>query len=724
MQSLIRTCCILVLVLGPARLACAQAGAQLPGPSVPSGLISREDLFEIDFGGRLTNLTGEPSRFQRFRDFRNGPTVERFRYQTDRSTWLFSAAADHVGYRDQRFTAAINRFGRLKASVEWNQVPLFYSAQARTPFTETSPGTLVLRDALQATVEARTATSSTYLQDIRRFDLRSRRDVADLRLTYSASRELDFKVSMTSTGRTGAQPYGASFGLNNAIELPVSIDQRTNDLNATAEWSNARGMARVAYDGSWFVNRVPNLVWDNPLRLTDTTTAAANSAGNAASLGRMALWPDSTAHTVSAAGAMNLPARSRAFAYLSVGTWLQDEQLLPHTINTAIAPIALARPSAQAEARIVSMNYRFTSRPTNTLWFNAQLRTYDYDNRTPRFAVEQYVRLDGNTSTSATGGSEPFSYFRNFLDLDASYTPFRFVAFRAGYGFQRDDRSFRFLDETREHTVRGSVDSTGFSWGTVRLQYDHSVRTGRGLDEEVLSEIGEQVSLRQFDISDRTRDRVSAIVQVVPFDILALNAQVSVGQDHRPDAAFGLQDNNLRGTAFGLDLTPSDSVIIGASYAFERYTTLQRSRQANPGVQFNDPTRDWSTNMGENNHTLNASLELPRITEQTSLRVGLDGVWARAQYRYLLPANSTLATPAQLPAVVNRVQRASIDLRQTLARQVTLGIGYAFDAYRVEDFAFGGDTLTSPVLPTLINLTNLWAPYDAHTGYVRLFYRW
>jgi len=50
----------------------------------------------------------------------------------------------------------------------------------------------------------------------------------------------------------------------------------------------------------------------------------------------------------------------------------------------------------------------------------------------------------------------------------------------------------------------------------MRLQYEHSDRTGKGLDEEVFSDIGEQVSLRQFDISDRRRDRLMALVQVVP----------------------------------------------------------------------------------------------------------------------------------------------------------------------------------------------------------------
>src|SRR5207244_3283460 len=87
-------------------------------------------------------------------------------------------------------------------------------------------------------------------------------------------------------------------------------------------------------------------------------------------------------------------------------------------------------------------------------------RNYNYDNRTPHFAVDQYVRVDGATAASATGGSEPFGYVRHFVDLDASYTPLRAVAFRAGYGLERDHRTFRFVEETNEHTLRASASRT------------------------------------------------------------------------------------------------------------------------------------------------------------------------------------------------------------------------------------------------------------------------
>jgi hypothetical protein len=438
----------------------------------------------------------------------------------------------------------------------------------------------------------------------------------------------------------------------------------------------------------------------------------------------MALWPDSTAHTVSATGSVALPARSRAFAYVSVGSWLQDQELLPFTINTAISPIPLARTSAEAEARIVSMNYRLTSRPTPILWLNGQYRLYDYDNRTPHFAVDQYVRTDSAVASSLTGGSEPFGYTRHFVDLDASFTPLTFAAFRVGYGTEHDDRTFRYFEQTTEHVLRASIDSTSLVWGSLRLQYDHSVRTGDGLDEQALSDIGEQVSLRQFDISNRTRNRVTALVQVVPTDVIGFNGSVGIGQEERPDSAFGLQDNDLRSFTAGVDVTPRDEVSFGLTYGFENYTTLQRSRQANPGPQFDDPTRDWSTDLNEDVHTVTASLALPRVTARTGAELSYDFVRSHAQYLYLLPANSTLTPPVQLSPVRNEFQRAAATVRQTLTPRVALGLAYAYDHYAVNDFALSPGALNSPVLPTMLSLMYQWRPYTAHTGSVRLMYTW
>lgn len=715
-----RTLLLASLFTAAGATAAAQQAPTAGTPGIPGATSG-----QIDFGVRLTGGLDGVGRFQRFEDPRSRPSINRLRLARDHDDVLVEVAFDNVGRRDQRYAASFERVGKVRASFEWNQVPLWYSGVSASPFREASPGVFRLDDALQGAVQSRTSTvAAAYAGAVQPLDLRSRRDVATARVAYSATRRLDLSASFTSTARTGAMPWGASFGFNNDVELPVTVDHRTSDVSTAAEWSGPRGMVRVAYDGSFFDNAVETLVWDNPLRATDQTHATAYVAGDGTSQGRMALWPDSSSHTVSAAGSLALPARTRAFGHVSVGSWLQDARLLPHTINSAIAPIPLPRETAQGNARIVSMLYRVTSRPAPRLWLNGQFKLYDYDARTPHFAVNQYVRLDENVATSVTGGSEAFDLRRHFVDLDASFTPLRFVAFRAGYGREHDERTYRVFETTTEHVVRASIDGTGFAWGSLRLQYDHAVRTGDGLDEQVLSDIGEQVSLRQFDISNRTRDRVSAIVHVAPAGTIGVSASLSIGQEDRPEAAFGLQDNDLRAFTVGVNLTPRETVDVGVSYGFENLTTLQRSRQASPGPQFNDPTRDWSTDVTEDVHTWTAVLGLPRLTTRTALHVAYDYVRADALYRYVLPVVSTLVVPQQLPEVRNEYHRATADVRYTLTRRLALSAGYWLDKYVVEDFGRGEAALNTTLIPAFVNLMYQWRPYDAHTGRVGLIYSW
>jgi MtrB/PioB family decaheme-associated outer membrane protein len=693
-------------------------------PPSPSGSL-QPTVGEIDFGVQLAAGLDEVGRYQRFIDPRSSATVNRLRFSRDRETWRFDAALDRVGYRDQRYAAAYERYGKVKASFEWNQIPLWFGGQTASPYREVSPGVFRLDDAAQLAVQNRTATIAAFAPFVESFDTRARRDIAAGRVVYSATRNLDLIASFTSTARTGTMPWNASFGFSDAVELAASLDNRTNDISTVAEWSSRRGTARIGYDGSFFSNSIDTIIWDNPMRATDQTNANAYSTGEGAAQGRESFWPDSTAHTVSASGSVALPARSRAFAYVSLGSWLQDSELLPHTINTAITPIPLARQTAEGEARIVSMMYRYTARPTSAVWISGQYRLYDYDNRTPHFPVDQYVRLDGTVSTSPTGGSQPFGMTRHFVDVDASFTPanLRHIAFRAGYAREHDDRTYRFLEKTTENTLRVSVDSTTLPWGSVRLQYDHGVRTGEGLDEEAFSDIGEQISLRQFDISDRTRDRVSAIIQVMASNALEFNGAIAVGLDNRPDAIFGLQDNNLASFTVGIGLT-RDEVNLGLSYGFERLATLQRSRQANPGVQFDDPTRDWSTDLSERTHTWTTTVDVPRITSRTTMHAAYDYVRARARYLYELAPNSTLVPPVQLPQLLNAYHTGTVDVRHSLTRQLAVGVGYRLDKYSVDDFGRAGATLDTPLIPTYVNIMYRWVPYDVHTAFGRLIYRW
>ena len=697
----------------------AAAAAASPEPGDTAGNIA-------DFTLRGTSFTdgSDEARFMRYRDLRNGGTLDFLRFAKSTDTQMYGVQADHLGYRDTRVSAAINSFGRVKAAFEFNQIPLFFSDTTKTSFSQEtgSPNILRLPDSIQSNMQnlpaAQKATFYSSLDaQATPFDLRLKRSIADFKATYSATKSIDFNIALRSTAKEGNQPWAGTFGFSDAVELPAPIDTRTTDLGLGLEWANGRGSARVGYDGSFFRNTLDTLVWDNPLRITDSPTAGPLQ-------GRMSIWPNSTLNTGSVSGLLNLPGRSRATAYISVGNWTQDNPLIPFTVNSALPVISLSRPTSDAKARVTSMNYSFNSRPVEDVSFTARYRTYDFDNRTPVFGVTQTVAYDTSVAPFAEGGTSPYSLDRKTFDADVSYTPYRFTAFRAGYTREKIEQTFRSFDTTTEDVVRLSADATGITWMTVRAVYEHGRRVGAGFDEQALDDIGEQTSLRQFDISDRTSNRVSLILQVTPASAFSINGLVSAGNEDRGAGVFGLRSNDNQGYQIGFDYVPKPSVSLGASYEWERYTSLQASRQANPGVQFDDPTRDWTTHGDDTASTFNASLDLIKLLRKTDVRMAYDLSHARSLYIYGIPPNSTLAPPVQLPAVVNELQRATVDVRYHFTKHVGAGVVYWYDKYTVNDFAMNPQTLNTIAQPSFLMIGYMYRPYTANTFSGRFTYYW
>lgn len=708
------------LLLVSATAASAQTDAL---PSKPIG--------SFDFGYRVGEITGDQARFQRYQDLRDGAFLEQFRFNRDQEGWRLEAGADHVGYRDQRYFANFNSRGTVKASFEWNQIPLFFSRDTRMIYSETSPGVFKVDDAIQQGIQNKTLTLPSVVPGIvgPSFDLRNRRDTANFNLVVSPTRDLDVKLKFSSVRREGTMPWGASFGFGFVNELPAPVDTRTNDVTAGVEWANQKGRLAVSYDGSFFTNSVQALIWDNPIRFTDQTYGSAYSPGDGTSQGRASLWPDQTAHTVSASGSLKMPAHSRFTGNIAVGTWKNDGALLPFTINTAIPPIHLERATAEAEARTVAANFNFTSRPTRFAWLNARYRYNDFDNRTPHFPVEEYVRLDQvieEFDPNGLGkiGPEPFSIKHHTFAVDASFTPIAYTAFKVGYTRDQADRTFRIFEKTTDNVFRASIDTTGNQYVTFRTIYEHARRRGSGFDLEALIVAGQQPGLRHYDVADRDRDRVTALVVVTPMSQLGFNASISAGNDDYPNSEFGLLDNDNRVYSVGVDVVPSEQVSVGLVYGYEKYSAASLSRSASPGPQFVDPTRNWRDDSTDKANTFNVSLDLLKAIPKTEVRFGYDYNRATSLYVFSGPLIPQLATFTPLPKVKNELQRGTMDFKYFVHKNVALGFVYWYDRYSVDDFAASSSTINAPYIPTGLLLGYVWRPYTAHTGWLRLTYLW
>lgn len=719
----------LILVVGataaPQR-ALAQAGpppaTQKPAPAQPAAtqpaaapeeaepapsLFALTDR-ELFIGGRVSSIDGDPARFQRYQDLGDGLLVSGFRYsfaQPD-GVYTFDARANNVGWRDQEYAANYNRVGKLSIAGSYQQIPQFYSVDTMTPYTG-SGGTLVLDDAAQRAAQGG-AGLSPYPAIAPQFDLRERRDIGRVDVVATPRTNLDVTASFTTQKHGGELPFGASFGFSNDVEVPLPYESRANDFTIGTEWTNAKNMLRVAYSGSWFDNLADPLVWDSPLRIDDAADKPAR--------GRMSLWPSNSAQTISFGGYTKLPHKTQITGFFSYGLWSNDEPLQPFTINSALPVIALPRTNADAEAHVFSTNLNLTSHPTTDWRFGARFRNYTYANHMPATSITAYNNYDSGSSTTPTGGPDLYAHDRTTLDADATWSGFKPLALTAGYTHNGSGYDARIFQSTGEDVFRVSADAVG-SWATFRVQYDIGSRTGSDLDEQALIDIGEHPEMRHYDVADRTRNRFSAQIDIVPSDAWMFSASGGILHDDFGNSVFGLQESNGGTFSLAADYHMPNGMGAGGTYNYERYTGLQQSHEGNgpPDPQFDDPLRNWTSDAKETVHYFSIYATPPRIGRNTEVRFSYDFSHAAANNVYTIPVGSPIATPNQLPEVFNKLQQLHIDARHRLTKNLAASFSYLYEPLRIYDYAFDPSVVNGIVQPSSLVLGYVYRPYTANS---------
>lgn len=707
------------------------AHAQEPAPPVPTS--SSPWSGTVDFGVRGTDVKGDAARYERYRDLGNGLFLEDARLKREQEKWIFDLGAEHVGRRDQRYTGNIVRPGKLKSWFKWDQIPMLLSSTTRTLFTGVGTGVLSIDNALQAQVQAQpSALANVFQQSSTEFETRTRRHIAEGGVEYLANSALTVKANVRRTNREGVIPFGGSFGHSSLVEIAAPTQHDLTEIDAGAEYSRAPVLLRAGYTGSWFHNNVTSVEFDNPFLAVDSATASSR--------GRISLAPSNSFIGVNGFASVKLPYRSRASAYVSTGM-LKDagDPIISQTINSVLRPGALERTTVEGEARTSAVNLTFVSRPSRYVDFDVRYRSYDYDNRTPEFAMTQRVSYDNSVAAvSPPIETEPHSVVRRTFDADFKLIPVSGMS--AGVGFTRltEERTHRIFESTTDNVVRLMFDKVSTQWFTLRTKYEHAQRRGTGIEhgEAELAAIGEQPGIRHFDIASRDRDRVTILGLVMPVANVAVSASIAAGKDDYLESLFGLRDNTHRVYGTGVDVTPTERIILSTSYSFERYNALSRSRQANPGVQFTDPSRNWATDATDRVHALLASAEINRIADKVNLRFAYDFSRARALYQYITGAvqdrtlpeevvvTTTLPTPTGLPPTLSELQRGTLDATYALGRGLSLGVSWWHERYRVNDFTLDADANPDLARGQALLMGYLYRPYTANTLWGRLIYAW
>jgi putative beta-barrel porin MtrB/PioB len=802
----------LLMLIGALLLACrmgaaqtpqAPQTAQAPQPSTQTPAVSSTVVGTVDIGGLFTTVDGDEARFERYRDTRDG-LYSSFVATRHNASSLFDASALHVGYRDQRYATRIFN-SKLNLRADWIGLPLNFSYLTRTPFV-TSGSVLTLDDGAQRAVQGPTfapadgtavgvpcapgappaacgtpaqaaqaiANRSIYNALATPFDLRYTRDTGSVGLRYAATGTVDVDGSLRYVKRDGQQPFGASFAFNNAVEVPLPIDQRTTDMTLGASWTNPHAMFRLGWDGSWFHNQYLSMTWDNPIFLNDYTNGllppngpydpSGYSNGNGPAHGRMALAPSNNMNVVSGTGMYKLPGRTTLNGTVQFTEQNQNEPLIPWTINPLISDTpaviaafphlaSLPRATAEAKAKGINTLINLSARPYRHVNFAVRYRYNKRDVQTPVFDATEYVRFDAVPEENPEGFSPQFDNARHYLDANVAFTPTGWGTLRVGYGREAVTREGRGFADVAENIFRISYDAYSSRFVTLRASFDAGRRRGSGFVEaesgnDEIGPGGTQPTLRYYDEADRNRRRGSLILTVMPRDTFDLFAQLSGGKDtyladksvpvSRPGELFGLQEQSVGSWNFGVNFHPTDVIGAGASYGRDTFGSLQRSRNANPPPDptWTDPSRDWTLDNDDKVNNFNAYVDLLRALTKTDIRFSYDYSDSDNSFVHGGPRIAGLSALGQfipLPNVTNAWHRATVDVHYFLTNKAGIGFGWYFEKLDVADFntidtngPVGFATATgTPRIDWLGELMLGYGnrPYSGNSVYVRLLYR-
>lgn len=746
------------LLLASLILGIGQAAAQ--EQTGTSGATGQSGTFELGFRG--TSASGDEARYERYRDLRNGANINlNFSQQTD--AYWFNAEATNVGYRDQRYAVEYQR-EKMRFSAFWDSLPLNYGYNTSTPWQGVGTNKLTLDTAARTAVQnrqpgvvgipssaAQLATASIYRGLAQQFDMEQRRDTLGFALGYDVNKELALDVAFQSVAKTGTQPWGAAFAFNNAAEVPLPLDHRTNELAIAAEWANHKGMFRAAWEYSSFANAYEAFEWDNPVRVTDFSNGrvppdgpfdpSGYSNGNGPAFGRQSVFPDSTMNTVSFLGMVKLPKRTVINGGFSVTDMSQNDRLVPWTSNAVInQPLVwaafpelaeLERATAEAKVRGMNGQVNLSSRPTNLVGFNLKYRHNNHANMTRHFDATEYVRFDAVPEETGSA-NHLHSIARDTFDATVSFNVMPQSTLRVGYGYDSWNRTSRAHNDMADNIFRVTFDTMAYQYLTLRAGYEYNSRTGDGFSVHAVEDGGGQPGLRFYDEADRDRSRLSLLATLMATDKADVTAQVAYGSDEYggPGAEFGLKDAAVTAFNLGVNFYPMETVTFGVNYGRDKFEATQKSRNANPAPDpsWTDPNRDWYLDNDETVNNFDIYVDVLKAIERTDIRLNYsfsDSDNAFIHYGPRIDALRALAVPQSeaLPNVTNQWQQLRFDVRFYATERIGFGVEYWYEKFDVTDFAtINLDGTDLPRIDYLGAITTGYGnrPYKGSTFFARL----
>lgn len=754
-DKLIRLC---VVVLSAVVVAAFAAPAVSLADDSENNFVFGIDPLDVE--ALFTSVDTNSSKFEEYRDMDGNALIRRLRVTGESGDLNRTLDLDvmNAGRADARYTLRYRNSGRYGVTLDYNIIPhRFGNGATMLHSTRTGVDNLTISDStqlfLQNSIEAFDPDMDgtinapdfvflrslllPYIESANRFDTRLERRRARATIDIAKLSKLSWKIDVKQETRNGNRPYGATFGFGNAIELPEPIRYDTKSAEFSGEWRADRGGLRFGFDVSRFENKYDTLSYDNPFRLVDSTDSSAYSSPGTRSIGGPSrglnvLSPDNRAGRIFVAGHANFGGGWWLNGELSFGRMEQDDDLVAHTVNTAINPSVIDPtvrppfdasdprnlPVSQADTKVDITHFTANAGTRIGEQFSVKLRAryYDYNNKSQRVEFPGYVRMDA-VWEDVPRITVPYAYTKQKIGAEFGYDPTPKTHLAIGYDLLSWDRDFREVSNSDEDIFHFTVDSRTFSKVTLRGGWEHGKRTTSEYKTEAQLDsfldpdetINNQPGLRKYDEAERTYDIGYVSALLMPDDVVNVTLGARLNDQDYDKSEFGLLKDRTYDYNAEVSYNPSDTFSL---FVFAQRTdreTKQAARQSGSTVS-TSRLDDWDLTLSEITNTFGLGLN-GRFADRWTWNVSGSLSDADGDSDFFSPPGGTPDKAVSFDEYDDNkwmVYTARLDYRAN--EHVTAGIMIQRDDFETNRFSRDG---LSPYLPSALLLDFNDADYTA-----------
>lgn len=589
--------------------------------------------------------------------------------------------------------AQLGREGLYALRLGYSTIPHHLSDDGLTPFQGVGGSTLTLPAGFRAGTTS-AMPLATSLQSVEIGTTRSRYDVS---LSLDTGSHWTHRVSLRRDVLDGTRRMAGSF-FATAAQLPVTVDQVTDQLEVATRYASRRLQASLAYQVSLFSNGNAGLTWANPF----------SEGGAGTSRGQLALAPDNQFHQLLGSGSYEILPWIRASGDVAVGRMTQDAAFLPATLNPTLALAMPALPESSLHGKVDTFNgsARLAIRASDQLRVNA---SYSRDVRENRTASESFPAVSTDMFLGSTlRSNQPFTFKQDRFKLLADYRGAGGLKFSAGAEENDVERSRQDTVMTRDTTAWGRLAMQVQPKLSLSVKLAHSERSNSGYGSATWVTPAENTLMRKYNLADRRRDAASVRADMNVTEGLALGLNVDATNDRYANTTVGLTEG--RSLSFGGDL----SLAVNDETQLRAFAQAERQRSNQAGSSVATQPNWWAQNkdavdvvgVGVKHTALKGKLEL-----------GADLTYTRSRSDAMIDAGT--ASPA-FPTASTSLDSVKLYATYHLQQNLSLTGGFWYEDYRSRDWKLDG------VLPATVgNLLSLGEqPPQYHVYLVRLGMRY